>query len=219
MFDKPGLTSAANGPLPAPFFLDQQNVSKRLSSIEQAVDAIRRGEIVIAMDAEDRENEGDFICAAEKVTPEIINFMLNGRGQLCMPLLPELSRRLGLHPMVEDNTAPLQTNFTVPVDHVSARTGITAQERATTILAILDPTSKPSDFARPGHLFPLIAKEGGVLRRAGHTEAIVDLARMAGLQPAGVLCEVLADSGQRATRDELYDWRGSTTWRSSPSSN
>ena len=157
------------------------------------------------MDAEDRENEGDFICAAEKVTPEIINFMLNGRGQLCMPLLPELSQRLNLHPMVEDNTAPLQTNFTVPVDHFSARTGITAQERATTILAILDPASKPSDFVRPGHLFPLIAKEGGVLRRAGHTEAVVDLARMAGLQPAGVLCEVLAGSGHRATRDELYD--------------
>ncbi len=180
-------------------------MSKRLSSIDAAVDAMRRGEIVIAMDAEDRENEGDFICAAEKVTPEIINFMLNGRGQLCMPLLPELSQRLNLHPMVEDNTAPLQTNFTVPVDHFTARTGITAQERATTILAILDPASKPSDFVRPGHLFPLIAKEGGVLRRAGHTEAVVDLARMAGLKPAGVLCEVLAGSGHRATRDELYD--------------
>jgi len=180
-------------------------VSKRLSSIDAAVDAMRRGEIVIAMDAEDRENEGDFICAAEKVTPEIINFMLNGRGQLCMPLLPELSQRLNLHPMVEDNTAPLQTNFTVPVDHFTARTGITAQERATTILAILDPASKPSDFVRPGHLFPLIAKEGGVLRRAGHTEAVVDLARMAGLQPAGVLCEVLSGTGHRATRDELYD--------------
>ncbi|MEI8372451.1 MAG: 3,4-dihydroxy-2-butanone-4-phosphate synthase [Planctomycetota bacterium] len=180
-------------------------MSKRLSSIDAAVDAMRRGEIVIAMDAEDRENEGDFICAAEKVTPEIINFMLNGRGQLCMPLLPELSQRLNLHPMVEDNTAPLQTNFTVPVDHFTARTGITAQERATTILAILDPASKPSDFVRPGHLFPLIAKEGGVLRRAGHTEAVVDLARMAGLQPAGVLCEVLSGTGHRATRDELYD--------------
>ncbi len=168
------------------------------------MDAIRRGEIVIAMDAEDRENEGDFICAAEKVTPEIINFMLNGRGQLCMPLLPDLSRRLDLHPMVEENTAPMRTNFTVPVDHFSARTGITAQERAATILAILDPASKPSDFVRPGHLFPLIAKEGGVLRRAGHTEAVVDLARMAGLQPAGVLCEVLADDGHRANRDQLY---------------
>ena len=182
----------------------EQNVSKRLSSIEAAIEALRRGEIVIAMDAEDRENEGDFICAAEKVTPAIINFMLNGRGQLCMPLLPEICRRLDLYPMVEDNTAPLRTNFTVPVDHISARTGITAQERAATILAILDPASKPSDFVRPGHLFPLIAKEGGVLRRAGHTEAAVDLARMAGLQPAGVLCEVLADDGHRANRDQLY---------------
>jgi len=179
-------------------------VSERLSSIEAAVDAIGRGEIAIVMDAEDRENEGDFICAAEKVTPEIINFMLNGRGQLCMPLLPEIARRLDLHPMVEANTAPLRTNFTVPVDHITARTGITAQERATTIRTILDPASKPGDFVRPGHLFPLIAKEGGVLRRAGHTEAAVDLARMAGLQPAGVLCEVLADDGQRANRDQLY---------------
>ena len=183
-------------------------MSKRLSSIEAAVTAIRRGEVVIVMDAEDRENEGDFICAAEKVSPAIINFMLNGRGQLCMPLLPELCHRLDLHLMVEDNTAPLRTNFTVPVDHISARTGITAQERATTILAILDPASRPSDFVRPGHLFPLIAKEGGVLRRAGHTEAAVDLARMAGLQPAGVLCEVLAESGHRANRDELYELAG-----------
>ena len=169
------------------------------------------------MDAEDRENEGDFICAAEKVTPEIINFMItHGRGQLCMPLLPELCRRLDLHLMVDDNTAPLRTNFTVPVDHRSARTGITAQERATTILAILDPASKPSDFVRPGHLFPLMAKEGGVLRRAGHTEATVDLARMAGLQPAGVLCEMLADNGHRATpRRALCAWPSSTAWRSS----
>ncbi len=181
-----------------------KSVSDRLSSIEAAVEAMRRGEVVVVMDAEDRENEGDFVCAAEKVTPAVINFMLNGRGQLCMPLLPDISHRLNLHLMVDDNTAPLGTNFTVPVDHRTARTGITAQERATTILAILDPASKPSDFVRPGHLFPLIAKEGGVLRRAGHTEAVVDLARMAGLKPAGVLCEVLAEDGHRATRDQLY---------------
>jgi 3,4-dihydroxy 2-butanone 4-phosphate synthase/GTP cyclohydrolase II len=166
---------------------------------------MRRGEIVIAMDAEDRENEGDFVCAAEKVTPEIINFMLNGRGQLCVSLLPDNCKRLNLHPLVGDNTTPLRTNFTVPVDHRSVRTGITASERAATILALIDPSSQPDDFLRPGHVSPLIAKEGGVLRRAGHTEAAVDLARMAGLQPAGVLCEVLADSGHRATRDELYD--------------
>jgi 3,4-dihydroxy 2-butanone 4-phosphate synthase / GTP cyclohydrolase II len=180
-------------------------VSKRLSSIESAVDAIRRGETVIVMDAEDRENEGDFICAAEKVTPELINFMLHGRGQLCVSLLPDVCRRLNLHPIVEDNTTPQRTNFTVPVDHCGARTGITAPERAATILAILDPASQPDDFHRPGHVWPLIAKEGGVLRRAGHTEAAVDLARMAGLKPAGVLCEVLSESGNRATREQLYE--------------
>ncbi len=187
------------------FFPFEQGVKKRLSSIESAVDAIRRGEIVIAMDAEDRENEGDFICAAEKVTPEIVNFMLNGRGQLCVSILPETCQRLNLHPIVGNNTTPLRTNFTVPVDHRSVRTGITAAERAATILALIDPKSQPDDFLRPGHVSPLIAKEGGVLRRAGHTEAAVDLARMAGLQPAGVLCEVLADDGQRATSDELHE--------------
>jgi 3,4-dihydroxy 2-butanone 4-phosphate synthase/GTP cyclohydrolase II len=131
-----------------------------------------------------------------------------GRGQLCMPILPEVSQRLHLHPMVESNTAPLGTNYTVPVDHRSTRTGITAAERARTIQSICDPTSKPADFTRPGHLFPLVAKEGGVLRRAGHTEAAVDLARMAGLMPAGVLCEILDDSGDRANRDKLVELAG-----------
>jgi len=182
-------------------------MSEKLSTIDQAVEAIGRGEIIIVMDAEDRENEGDFICAADKVTPELVNFMItHGRGQLCMPVLPEVCERLNLPTMVDDddNTAPLGTNFTVPVDHRSAKTGITAQERAMTIRAIVDPTSKPSDFVRPGHLCPLVAKEGGVLRRAGHTEATVDLARMAGLRPAGVLCEILNAAGDRANRDELY---------------
>lgn len=176
----------------------------RFSSVEAAIDAIAQGQVVIVVDDEDRENEGDFICAAEKVTPEIVNFLItHGRGQLCMPILPDICERLKLRPMVEDNTAPLGTNFTVPVDHRSARTGITAGERATTIHAILDPDSKPSDFVRPGHLFPLVAKEGGVLRRAGHTESTVDLARLAGLRPAGVLCEILDDRGDRANRDFL----------------
>ncbi len=180
-------------------------VSHRLSTIDAAIEAIRRGEIVVVMDAEDRENEGDFICAAEKVTPAIVNFMItHGRGQLCMPLLPDVCQRLDLPPMVDENTAPLGTNFTVPVDHRSCRTGITAPERATTILAIVDPSSKPSDFVRPGHLFPLMAKEGGVLRRAGHTEAAVDLTRLAGLSPAGVLCEILDSNGDRAPREQLY---------------
>jgi 3,4-dihydroxy 2-butanone 4-phosphate synthase/GTP cyclohydrolase II len=181
-------------------------MSHQFSTIEEAVEAIRQGRVVIVADDEDRENEGDFICAAEKVTPETINFMItHGRGQLCMPILPEVSERLKLAPMVESNTTPLGTNYTVPVDHRSARTGITAGERAKTVLAICDSASKPTDFTRPGHLFPLVAKEGGVLRRAGHTEAAVDLARMAGLTPAGVLCEILDESGDRATRSKLRE--------------
>ena len=174
------------------------------STIEAAVAAIRRGEVVVVVDAEDRENEGDFVCAAEKATPEVVNFMIrHGRGQLCMPILPETARRLDLPLMVETSSAPLGTAYTVPVDHKSARTGITAAERAATIAAILAPASVPSDFVRPGHLFPLVAKEGGVLRRAGHTEAAVDLARMAGLEPAGVISEILDDTGNRADRATL----------------
>jgi 3,4-dihydroxy 2-butanone 4-phosphate synthase / GTP cyclohydrolase II len=176
------------------------------SSIDAAVAAIRRGEVVIVVDAEDRENEGDFICAAERASPEIVNFMItHGRGQLCMPLLPEVCERLKIPLMVEANTAPLGTSFTIPVDHRTSKTGITAQERAVTIRALLDPNSKPSDFVRPGHLFPLVAKEGGVLRRAGHTEAAVDLARLAGLPPAGVLCEILDSGGNRAPRKLLFE--------------
>ncbi|TWU29293.1 GTP cyclohydrolase II [Bythopirellula polymerisocia] len=179
-------------------------MSNQFSSIEDAVAAIAAGQTIVVVDAEDRENEGDFVCAAEKVTTETVNFMItHGRGQLCMPILPEVSERLKLSPMVEQNTAPLGTNYTVPVDHRTTRTGITAAERARTIKAICDPASIPADFNRPGHLFPLVAKEGGVLRRAGHTEAAVDLARMAGLQPAGVLCEILNEEGDRATRDAL----------------
>jgi 3,4-dihydroxy 2-butanone 4-phosphate synthase/GTP cyclohydrolase II len=175
------------------------------SSIDAAVAAIRRGEMVIVVDAEDRENEGDFVCAAEKASPDIVNFMIrHGRGQVCMPILPDLAARLDLPMMVESNSTPLGTAFTVPVDHRTARTGITAAERADTIAAIMDPASTPSDFVRPGHLFPLVAKEGGVLRRAGHTEAAVDLARMADLAPAGVLCEILDDVGNRADRESLF---------------
>lgn len=180
-------------------------MSDRLSTIDAAVHAIREGKIVIVMDAEDRENEGDLICSAEKATPELINFMLiHGRGLVCMSVLPDTCSRLDLMPMVSHNTAPLGTGFTVPVDHRSCRTGITAQERAATARAIVDPKSRPSDFVRPGHLFPLSAKEGGVLRRAGHTEAAVDLARMADLRPAGLLCEVLGEDGDRADQETLF---------------
>jgi len=181
-------------------------MDERLSTIDAAVEAIGRGRLVIVMDAEDRENEGDFICAAEKVTPEIVNFMItHGKGLLCVAVLPEVAQRLDLPLMVEHNTTPLGTSFTVPVDHRSSRTGITAPERAATIRAIVDPTSRTGDFFRPGHVYPLIAKEGGVLRRAGHTEAAVDLARMAGVTPAGALCEILDESGDRAQREALYE--------------
>jgi 3,4-dihydroxy 2-butanone 4-phosphate synthase/GTP cyclohydrolase II len=180
-------------------------MADQFSSIDAAVAAIRDGRMVIVVDAEDRENEGDFVCAAEKATPDAVNFMLrHGRGQVCMPILPEVARRLELPQMVQTNSTPLGTAFTVPVDHRTARTGITAGERADTIAAIMDPASTPADFVRPGHLFPLLAKEGGVLRRAGHTEAAIDLARMADLQPAGVLCEILDDTGNRADRAALF---------------
>jgi 3,4-dihydroxy 2-butanone 4-phosphate synthase/GTP cyclohydrolase II len=173
------------------------------STIQSAVDALARGEVIIVVDAEDRENEGDYILAAEKATPEAINFVLSGRGQFCTPLLPEVARRLQLAPVVETNTAPLGTGFLTPIDHRTGKTGITADERCRTVRAIADPASVAGDFVRPGHVHPLLAKEGGVLRRAGHTEATVDLCRMAGLAPVGVLCEILDDRGERATRDQL----------------
>lgn len=174
-----------------------------LDSIPEAVEAIGRGEVVIVVDAEDRENEGDYICAAEKATPEIVNFMLSGRGQLCVSILPEVSKRLELAPVVVQNQTPLKTAFLTPIDIADAKTGITAAERSQTIRQLASPECRAEDFVRPGHVFPLLAKEGGVLRRAGHTEAAVDLARMAGLQPAAALCEVLAPSGDRASRDDL----------------
>jgi len=176
---------------------------KTFSSIHQAVEAIARGQVVIVLDDEDRENEGDFICAAQSVTTQTINFMLQGRGQLCAPVLPAVCERLDLRPIVDTNTAPLRTAFMTPVDHAGCKTGITAGERAETIRRLANGNSIASDFVKPGHVYPLVAMEGGVLRRAGHTEAAVDLARMAGLTPAGVLCEILNREGDRATRDEL----------------
>ncbi len=175
------------------------------SSIPKAVAAIARGQVVIVLDDEDRENEGDFVCAAQGVTTETINFMLQGHGQLCAPVLPSVCNRLELRPIVEQNTSPLSTAFMTPVDHAGCKTGITAGERAETIRRLATDTSKPTDFVKPGHVYPLVAMEGGVLRRAGHTEAAVDLARMAGLIPAGVLCEILNSQGDRATRDELLE--------------
>ena len=174
------------------------------SPVQDAVDAIARGEVIIVVDAEDRENEGDFICSAEKATPETINFILSGRGEFCVPLLPDVARRLNLLPIVDTNTAPLGTGFLTPIDHRSGKTGITVEERCRTVREMANPTTTATDFVRPGHVHPLLAKEGGVLRRAGHTEASVDLCRMAGLAPVGVLCEILNESGNRATRDQLH---------------
>ena len=180
-------------------------MSKGFSSVQAAVDAIGRGEVIIVVDAEDRENEGDFIAAAELLTTDSANLVLSGRGDFCMPVLPDICKRLELMPLVDRNTAPLGTAFLTPLDHCSCKTGITAEERAVTARAIVNPSSTPDDFFRPGHVHLLLAKEGGVLRRAGHTEAAVDLARMAGLAPAGVLCEILNNDGDRATRGELLE--------------
>ena len=180
-------------------------MGREFSTVGAAVEAIARGEVIIVVDAEDRENEGDYICAAEKASPENVNLIMSGRGDFCMPVLPEVCSRLDLSPIVPTNTAPLGTAFMTPLDHRSCRTGITADERSATVRTIVDRQSHPEDFVRPGHVHLLLAKEGGVLRRAGHTEAAVDLARMAGLEPAGVLCEILDDDGQRASRGQLLE--------------
>ena len=173
--------------------------------IEHVVDGYCADEVILVVDAEDRENEGDFVCAAEMATPELVNFVLSGRGDFCMSVLPEICRRLELEPIVRANDSKLNTAFITPLDHAECRTGITAQERSLTVRSIVDPSSRPGDFVRPGHVHLLLAKEGGVLRRAGHTEAAVDLARMAGLAPAGILCEVLDEDGNRASRDRLLE--------------
>jgi 3,4-dihydroxy 2-butanone 4-phosphate synthase/GTP cyclohydrolase II len=179
-------------------------MTSELSRVDDALEALSEGRIVIVVDDESREDEGDFIAAADRVTPEIIAFMIErGRGQVCMPIMPDLAARLEIPLMVHENTSPHQTPYGIPVDHRSCKTGITAEERARTVRAIVDPATKPQDLVRPGHLAPLIAKEGGVLRRAGHTEATVDLCRLAGLTPAGVLCEILDGTG-RAGRDRLH---------------
>ena len=177
------------------------------NTIDEAIEAIRAGEVLIVVDDEDRENEGDFVCAAEKVTPEIVNLMVSqGRGMVCVPLTEERMNALQLGMMVDGNTALHGTNFTVTVDYVhGTTTGISASDRAATIRALADPATKPTDLARPGHIFPLKAVAGGVLRRAGHTEALVDLTRLAGLQPVGVLCEILKEDGTMARTSELME--------------
>ena len=177
-----------------------------LSTIEQAIEDIKAGKLVIVVDDEDRENEGDFIAAASKITPEIINFMSKvGRGLICVPITDQLADKLELSLMVPNNTAVHETPFTVSIDLLGhgCTTGISAHDRAKTIQMMVDPSAKPSDFGRPGHIFPLRAKEGGVLRRTGHTEAAVDLARLAGLEPAGVLVEIMNEDGTMARLPQL----------------
>lgn len=180
----------------------------KLDSIQEAIDDVRAGKIIIVVDDEDRENEGDFLAAAEKVTPEMINFMAKyGRGLICSPLTEGRCKSLNLTSMVGNNTDPMETAFTVSVDlsDKGVTTGISASDRALTIKALCDDETKPYDLNRPGHIFPLIAKEGGVLRRTGHTEASIDFARLAGLKPAGVICEIMNEDGSMARLPELIE--------------
>jgi 3,4-dihydroxy 2-butanone 4-phosphate synthase / GTP cyclohydrolase II len=180
----------------------------QLNTIEEAIEDIRQGKVIIVVDDENRENEGDFLAAAEKVTPEIINFMAtHGRGLICAPLTEKRCKELGLHSMVSNNTDPMETAFTVSVDLKGngVTTGISAADRAKTVMSFVNPDTKPHDLARPGHIFPLIAKQGGVLRRIGHTEAAIDFARLAGFQPAGVIVEVMNEDGTMARLPQLYE--------------
>ncbi|WP_097026877.1 bifunctional 3,4-dihydroxy-2-butanone-4-phosphate synthase/GTP cyclohydrolase II [Clostridium peptidivorans] len=179
----------------------------KFNSIEEAIEDIREGKIIIVIDDEDRENEGDLLMAAEKVTGEAINFMAKyGRGLICMPMEEERLKELNIHPMVENNTDNHETAFTVSIDAVETTTGISAYERALTIAKTLDPKAKESDFRRPGHIFPLASRKGGVLKRTGHTEAAVDLARLAGLKGAGVICEIMNEDGTMARTPELMEF-------------
>lgn len=190
--------------------LSQNNIDleSQLDTIESAIEDIKMGKLIIVVDDEDRENEGDFIAAAETITPEMINFMATyGRGLICTPITQSRAEKLGLNMMVTSNTAMHETAFTVTIDLIGqgCTTGISAYDRATGIRAMVNDDTKASDFARPGHIFPLIAKEGGVLRRTGHTEASIDLARLAGLQPAGVLVEILNEDGTMARLPQLLE--------------
>jgi 3,4-dihydroxy 2-butanone 4-phosphate synthase/GTP cyclohydrolase II len=176
------------------------------SKLEDALAALEQGRMIIVADSKDRENEADFLVAADKITCEHVHFMISqGRGQLCMPIVPQIARRLSLKPMVT-RRSPNTPCFAVPLDHSLCKTGISPKERAFTIRKIVDESTRPEDFSRPGHIFPLIACEGGLLERQGHTEATIDLMRLAGLVPAGVLCEICSRDGEHmATGDELLD--------------
>ena len=185
-----------------------QTTNIQLHSIEEAINDIRNGKVIIVVDDEDRENEGDFLAAAEMVTPEMINFMAtHGRGLICTPLTEKRCKALELNMMVNNNTDPLETAFTISVDlrGNGVTTGISASDRAKTVKALVDENTKPFELARPGHIFPLVAREGGVLRRTGHTEAAIDFARLAGLKPAGVIVEIMNEDGSMARLPQLVE--------------
>lgn len=187
---------------------NNHNTKIQLNTIAEAIEDIRQGKVIIVVDDEDRENEGDFLAAAEKVTPEMINFMAtHGRGLICAPLTEKRCNELELHSMVKNNTDHMETAFTVSVDLKGngVTTGISAADRAKTILALVNEETKPFDLARPGHIFPLTAKQGGVLRRTGHTEAAIDFARLAGFKPAGVIVEIMNEDGTMARLPELVE--------------
>jgi len=176
----------------------------KFNTIEEALEDLRQGKIIMVTDDEDRENEGDFICAAEFATTENINFMaIHGKGLICMPMSSEYIRKLRLPQMVDDNTDNHETAFTVSIDHIGTTTGISAAERSVTAMKCVEENAKPEDFRRPGHMFPLLAKKNGVLERNGHTEATVDLMKLAGLKPCGLCCEIMRDDGTMMRTPEL----------------
>ncbi|MGN0740106.1 MAG: bifunctional 3,4-dihydroxy-2-butanone-4-phosphate synthase/GTP cyclohydrolase II [Treponema sp.] len=180
---------------------------KNFDKVEDAVEDLKNGKIIMVLDNEDRENEGDFICAAEHATPENINFMATyGKGLICMPLAKDIAQKFSLMPMIADNTDNHETAFTVSIDHVKTSTGISAFDRSLTAMKLADPASSAEDFRHPGHMFPLVAKDEGVLVREGHTEATVDLCRLAGLTPCGICCEIMSADGHMAKYDELMNF-------------
>ncbi len=192
----------------APLILLRKRMERRLDKIEEAIEEIKAGKVVIVVDDEDRENEGDFITAAENITPQIVNFMAtHGRGLICAPITESRAKELNLEMMVGRNTDPKETAFTVSIDLLGegVTTGISAMDRAKTLKAMANPDTKAEQFSRPGHVFPLKAKDNGVIRRAGHTEASIDLARLAGLQPTSAICEIMNEDGSMARLPELFE--------------
>nr|WP_306798786.1 3,4-dihydroxy-2-butanone-4-phosphate synthase [Oceanobacillus saliphilus] len=177
-----------------------------IHAIELAIEDLKAGKPIIVVDDENRENEGDFISLSEKTTPEVINFMItHGKGLVCTPIQADLAEKIGLPMMVDKSTDPLGTAFTVSIDHIDTTTGISAEERSKTIQALTDPNITKTDFKRPGHVFPLVAKDGGVLTRPGHTEAAVDLAILSGSFPSGVICEIIKEDGTMARLPDLEE--------------